>query len=289
MKPNIEYKQIEPNIDLLKRCIKLYYVHFSDDPNNYQKIIYYPNYVTTLNIYRNSSLEWNEFSRSHSFSQKDGYQILLVSKFDKSREIVMKGRFDKLTIVFNPLGINAFLKEPLSRFVANHFSFFDCFGNPFVELMDSVFAEKNLEKKRDFLDSFFIENYNEFNEPKIVYAVDKLMKSNGKASIEQLAKELNISRKTLLRLFKLHLDYSPREYKTIVKFRKALEAYQQQKQKNNFAALSYEADYYDQADLNKHFKKKTGMTPTELFSSLKTIEKGLYWKFDRVPKIQDRK
>ena len=200
----------------------------------------------------------------------------------------MQGTFHKLSIVFHPLGINHFLEPPLSQLAEDHFSFFDYFGSEFDVLLDQVFAVDQLEAKRDLLDDFFIKKYVGFSEDRLSFAVQEILDNEASVSIQSLADTLQISRKTLLRLFKKHLAISPTDYKSIVKFRKALIAYQNKKNRPSLADLAYTVDYYDQSDLNFHFKQKTGQTPQELFKILKTIEKGLFWQIAHVPKVQDK-
>lgn len=50
--------------------------------------------------------------------------------------------------------------------------------------------------------------------------------------------------------------------------------------RTNFGSLAQEANFYDQSDLNAHFKSKTGLSPKQLFAAIETIEKGLFRKID---------
>jgi AraC-like DNA-binding protein len=282
------YQQIEPQSEQLKKWIKLYYIHESANVEGQERITYFPNYTTTINIYQHSKVTWDDYSRIHTYDAKAGFLQLLVSKFDRSREIIMRGRFKKISIVFNPLGINQFLRRPLSGLTESHFSFFDHFGPTFDQLLATIFTAESLEQKRNLLDAFFCAQYIGFEETRLTFAVEKIVENTEQVSIQEIAGALGISRKTILRLFKQHLAYSPSEYKSVVRFRRALEAYQNKHQLINFSELAYEALYYDQSDLNFHFKQKTGLTPQQLFLVLQTIEKGLYWKIDHVPKVQDK-
>lgn len=289
MNQSSTYQEIYPQEAVLQKHIKLYYTHRSDNKAGYEKITYYPNYTVTLNIYQHSKVTWNDFSRTHRPAPKAPFEFLLVSKFDRSREIIMEGPFDKLTIVFNPLGINHFLPQPLSHYAQDHFSFFSAFGVPFEQLMEKVFATTESSEKRELLDHFFLQHFTSFREDRLQYAMQRIMESHGLVSVNEIADELRCSRKTLYRLFKRHLDYAPREYRAIVKFRKALIAYQSSGKKLNFSTLAYAANYYDQSDLNAQFRERTGLTPTQLFAGLQTIEQGLYWNVEGVPKVQDKR
>ncbi len=283
------YKQITPRSEELKQLIKLYYVHQSSDKNAFEKITYYPNFVNTINVYENTKVSWDLFSRTHEYELNNKYLKLLVGKFDKSREIILKGMFNKLTIVFNPLGLNHFVDIPLSKLVEDHFSFFDYFGKCFDDTLKQVFLEDDMATKRDLLDDYFLGELIGFKEQRLSFAVDKILNSSGNILIRKIAEELEVSRKTLLRLFKSQLSLSPTDFKSIVRFRKALNIYQNKTAKTNLSSLAYESFFYDQSDLNFHFKTKTGLSPRQLFSVIETIERGLYWKVDYVPKVQDIK
>ncbi|MEO0339266.1 MAG: AraC family transcriptional regulator, partial [Bacteroidota bacterium] len=212
---------------------------------------------------------------------------LLVAKFDKSREIIMRGAYNKLTIVFNSLGLNHFLDIPLGKIAQDHFALFEHYGEDFEKIIQEIFNADHLEDKRDLLDAFFLSKLVGFQEERLSYAVQAIHTHGGDVSIQKIAKELGISRRTLLRLFHTHLALSPVEYKSIIKFRRALDIYQNQVEKTNISTLSYEANFYDQSDLNFHFKAKTGLSPKQLFSTIKTVNQDLYWKMERVPKFQD--
>ncbi len=278
--PNIEYQQIEPKNETLKKLVKVYYIHKSTVENRVERITYFPNYATTINIYKNSAVKCTAYSRTHTYHSNKKFLKLLVGKFDKSREIIMKGPFDKLTIVFHPLGLNHFL-SPLSKYVEDHFSLFNEFGESFDETLEKVFATNSIELKRDHLDAYLTKKYIGFEAPKLTHAVHKILNDADSYSIAQIATELKISRKTLLRLFKKHLAISPSEYKSIAKLRKAINFYKKNANQPKLSTLAYESLYYDQSDLNHHFKEKTGLTPKDLFNKIQTIEHGLYWLIDK--------
>jgi AraC-like DNA-binding protein len=282
------YQEIYPADPILRKYIKLYYTHTAEAPDFYERIIYYPNYTTTLNIYANSKVEREDFSRTHTFDSQAGFTSLLVAKFDYSRAIIMQGPLNKLSIVFHPLGLNQFIDEPLGKYISDHFSYFDYFGRSFEKILPQLFTVEKLDEKREILDAFFLKQLKSFDELRLINAVEQIMQAEEPISVQELAGRLQISRKTLLRLFQKHLAYSPKEFMSVVRFRKALINYQSKVEKPNFTALAYESQFYDQSDLNHQFRERTGLTPNQLFTKLKTIQKELYWSVQRgVPKVQD--
>ncbi|MEM1328752.1 MAG: helix-turn-helix domain-containing protein [Bacteroidota bacterium] len=281
------YHQIEPSLDVLRPLIKLYYIQQSLDKEAVEKITYFPNYTTTINVYENSKVHRTDLSRTHEYESSDNFLKLLVGKLDRSREIIYKGKYNKLTIVFHPLGLNHFVPLPAAMMIEDHFSFFDFFGTPFDDMLRQVFRLNDIERKRDLLDDFFRHHLLGFEEQRLSYAVNRLLNHTESTTVKTLSDELSISRKTLLRLFTAHLGLSPTAYKSTIRFRKALDIYQHRLTSTNFSALAYEADFYDQSDLNAHFKVKTGLTPKELFAAIQQISHDLYWKVEDVPKVQD--
>ena len=99
---------VYPKSSALKPLVKLYYRQRVDQIDFAETFTYYPNYTVTLNIYRHSQVTFSDFHRTHTFSPEARILQLLVGKFNYSRSIEMRGPFDKLTLVFHPLGFNHF-------------------------------------------------------------------------------------------------------------------------------------------------------------------------------------
>jgi len=175
--------------------------------------------------------------------------------------------FNKIGIVFQPLGINNFIEFPLCKVIdespkAN----FDYFGDSFNITLHQVYATDIIEQKVNLLDGFFINMLNPFKEERLNDAVRLIFEKE--LAVQQLSDTLGMNRKTLFRLFKKHLNCAPKEFLTIVKFRKALNLYQRQDHKPQLTAFAYENEYYDQSDFIKHFKKVTGFNPKKFFSNI---------------------
>lgn len=275
----IRFETIPPAEKTLLPHIKCYYIHVATAPDFYQKITYYPNFTTTLNCYRYSKVDWTELSRTHTYSDQAAPLKLLVSKFDRAREIVMQGPMDKVSIVFHPLGLHHFVDAPMTKVIGEHFTFFEAWGAALDELLPTLFEVPTLVEKRDLLDAFLMERYRDFQTPRLRQAVDIILKSEETVRVTDLATALKISRKTLLRLFRKHLGYSVEEYLSVVRFRKALNLWEAQQDQFRLTDLAYESGYYDQPDFNHQFKLKTGMNPRQLFAVLESLDDGLFWNF----------
>ncbi len=250
----------------------------ANEPDFEEHITYYPNFTSTINIYKNTEVEYDEIRRTHHPSATENYKILFVGKFNRSREIHTLGPYQKLTIVFHPLGLNHFIKGPLGPLIQEHFSFFDHYGDKLSQLLHGLFSKPDLDARSQILDDFFLSQYHEFKEGRLQRAVELILAAEDALKVQDLADELQISRKTLLRLFRKHLSYSVEEYISVVKFRKTMINYQSKSGKRNLSQIALEGNYYDQSDFYKNFKLKCGQTPSQLFQELKTVDDGLFWK-----------
>ena len=272
---------IKPKDDLVAKYIDYYYFHVSDTPGFSKKFFFYPNYKHAVTVYKGSDVSLTS----------EGSLVLpstgnIISSFysintDKNFKVELNGIFDKIGIVFNPLGLNHFLKEPLGIFFDRSIKKLDCFGPDYLQTMEQVYAQNNAEDKAALLDIFFAQNFVGFDEPVVKKAVQEILNSNGSVRVEELSEQLNVNRKTLLRLFKKHLCCSVEEYKKLVMFRNALNYSQQAGEDATLTDVALYSLYYDQAHYIKHFKSVTKQSPKALLSKLTKLgSQETYWHFE---------
>ncbi|MFT6243777.1 MAG: AraC-like DNA-binding protein [Salibacteraceae bacterium] len=207
----------------------------------------------------------------HSFNYSQ-----LFKNFSKANII---GPFDKIGIVFQPLGINHFMSDNSSKFINDEINVnFNYFQKTLSPVLEKVFAENSLEAKIDLLDGYFLNHLSEVEDKRISNAITIIFQSDEKLSAQDLSDSLNINRKTLLRLFNRHLNCSPKDYIILIQFRKAVELYQNASHKPSLTRLALDLDYYDQSDFIHRFTKITGVNPTKLFNNLKEFGvHSTYW------------
>lgn len=268
-------KFIRPQNPQLLKWIKGYYVHSSEDAQFYTKLTFYQNITTTISIYKHSVTTSQGRKRKQHFKENTGFSSLLVGLVDKYQEVEFYGPLDRLAIVFYPCGINQFMRQALGPQLETHYSHFHYFDEFFSSFLPGVYSEPSLEKKRDMLDGFFLEHFQLLDEVKLMQAVDYLVNKDHTIQVEELATYLKLSRRTLLRKFKKHLGYSVEDYKSVIKFRKALLQFQNQE---SLTKVALESKYYDQSDFNHQIKYRTDLAPGALFKELRMIDDTLIWK-----------
>lgn len=270
---------IYPQEASLKPLVKLYYRQRVERVDFQETYTYYPNYTVTLNIYRHSRLSFSDFHRTHTWDGDAPILQLFVGKFNFSRSIEMQGPFDKITLVFHPLGFNHFFTQPVGSLIQEHFAFFSAFGPDFLALCNRLFTEKDLSVVGKQLDQFLTSRLVGFSETRLHKSVQRILDADQPLGIGNLANELGIHRKTLLRLFRRHLNYSPEEYQSVVRFRRAMIQFQESNPKPTLSSLAHANQYYDQSEFNRQFKARSGLSPRLLFEHLQTIQPGLFWTY----------
>jgi len=271
-------KFIRPKSPQLQQYIKGYYTHRAESSNFQTQIAFYQNVTSTISIYEDTKLTFEGEKVIQTHLKNAGFSAYFVAKANRYQEVEFRGQLNRVAIVFYPLGINHFVHQPLSELMTRHYTPFHYFDAAFYSFLPQLYQTPGLENKRDLLDTFLLQHFFEFPEKRLAHAVHFIINKDF-TNVNDLAKAVNVSRRTLLRLFKKHLGYSVEEYISVVKFRKSLLHFQQM-EKPNLTEVALESDYYDQADFNHQFKYRTDLTPSELFTKLKIMDNVLFWKTD---------
>lgn len=260
--------------------IAYYYFHSSADKDFERNFSYYPNYKHALTAYLNSEVSLkNNISEVRPSEEKQIRVLYSINKKD-SIKVNIRGAFSKIGIVFNPLGINHFIKEDLQEIFSGTTGNFDYFGKALHYSLTSVFEASDLTRKTLLLDEFFERHYVGFPQPKLKQAIHEFLLSNGAIKVNELSEKLNLNRRSLLRLFKIHTKMNVEDYRKMIRFRKAFNYYQQNKEKTTLTEVALYSMYYDQAHFIKHFKSITKENPTSLLAKIAQIgEEETYWYF----------
>lgn len=260
----------------LQGIIDFYYFHSSDEKGKTIEYSYFPNFKNALTIYNGSKVKF-ETSKATATPSQNELTVLYSTNYYSKIDVSIECPFDKIGIVFHPLGINHFLDRDIDKVHTGETKAFTEFGPEFDLILRSVFQKNDLHEKVKILDDYFAKKLKPFESP-ITKAVELILVKKGNLKVIELAAELDMSRKTLLRLFKRHLTCSVEEYRKMVKFRTAFNALQNQSIKEKLTQIALESDYYDQADFINQFKELTKSSPKKLKPKLKKFgDKGTVW------------
>lgn len=262
------FNTIRPRDRLLSEHIAYYYFHETYSEDFERTFTYYPNYRVALNVFKNSQIKWDGKKRYTLPSDQAQLNSIVTFTTKTSREVVMKGKINKIGVIFKPLGLNHFINQPISDLLTGTISHFENFNFNEREQLEGVFQKKDFIKKRDVLDQLFRDRYVGFDEKVMVTAVKDVLSKGGEISVQELADDLEISRKTLLRLFNKHICCSVKGFAQLIKFRNALNTYKNQTGDISLTELAYQNQYYDQSSFIKHVNAVTGINPSKLFLEL---------------------
>jgi len=100
-------------------------------------------------------------------------------------------------------------------------------------------------------------------DPRVDAAVEAIMRSGGRASIESVAEASGVSRQHLARAFAHHVGVTPKTFARVMRFRRAIELGKRQQ----WADVAAELGYFDQSHLIADFREFAGETPVPFFLS----------------------
>ena len=76
--------------------------------------------------------------------------------------------FDKIGVAFQPLGLNYFVDQPLGELMTNREDIrFDYFRKDILPVLDQVYTSKDITKKVQLLDQYFLQKLVDFSESRL--------------------------------------------------------------------------------------------------------------------------
>lgn len=262
----------KPTSVFLQKYIAYYYFHKCSDVETQKRYIFYPHYKNALSIYKNSITFYIDGIYKTEPSLLYDYYYVYAGIYKEFQRVIQQAPFSKIGIVFQPLGLNHFIRKNLVQLQKKEsdvrFNYFKTSMQPFL---DDIYSLENISSKVTLLDTYFERQYVGFEDERMKKAIDFLLSADKKYTVKVLAEQLEMNRKTLLRLFQKHLCCSVKDYINVVQFRKALLSYQLAENKPLLTSLAYDTGYYDQSEFINHFKKITGFNPTKVLSNIQKL------------------
>lgn len=270
----------KPNSEILRKHISFYYFHQYFEKDKVRKIVFYPNIINAVTIYKNSYLVFKHKNVSITKqSQVEEYNLFYAGIRKLIGIAEMETPFDKIGAVFEPLGIHHFTEKTYQEILPSKF---DCvfteFNADIFPILDKVYHTFDLDERVRILDEYFLSKLNDFEEKTVEKAIELVAKNNQKFKVSELAEELNISQKTLNRKFQKQLNCTVKDYLEIAQFRKSFNHFPNQNPSIKLTDLAYKFDYYDQSEFIRQFKKITGINPKKLFQNVENLgEEDIFW------------
>lgn len=260
-----EFFTLKPKDKRIAQHVDYYYVHRCTDPNFYKKYKFYPHLKHAVSMYSDAVVKLDGNSSKVTGTPNNGYSAIYTQVMNAPFEVEMTGPIHKVAIAFKPLGLLNFLPDALEKYCTKIITPFNPYADDFTNLLEQLFKPK--AEIVHLLDEFLAVKYVEFQQPAVQHVANALMDVNNEKTIQDLATELQVSRKTLLRKFKKHLCCSPEEFRRVARFRHSLSKKLKSDQDANLTSIAHESNYYDQADFVRNYKRITGQNPTKFLKT----------------------
>lgn len=272
-----------PQHPTLQQHIEYYYFLRAGSPDFQTTYYAFPNIAVPLSLHKSAVYEINE---QHTKVQavKNGTPAALIQRsFQAPLLVKLQGPIDKITICFKPAGISYFLTQPFCEIApADSQAFTGWTQLPaYHRLLNNFFATDDNQERASLLEDFLASIYTPTPEHTLTeQAVNWLTDFTEDLSIEEIANRLNLSTRSLNRLFQKHMSISPVAWKKIARFRHSLKNKLFNAQFKKLTEIGYASNFYDQAYFIKVYNKLTGSNPTAFFNSVeKLADDNLIFRF----------
>lgn len=181
-------------------------------------------------------------------------------------DIEPSGSTGIFAIRFHPDGFAPFTTLSMHSLDNRAVPLAELYGRTGVELEKNILDERSTTVRIAIIESFLLNRLNslEGTDALAKSSVDMLLRSKGQVSIDDLAGQLNTSRRQLERRFSSAIGLSPKQLAKIIRLQATLKLMEQE-QFTSLTSLAHENGYFDQAHFIKDFREFTGMTPRQFY------------------------
>jgi len=196
---------------------------------------------------------------------------------------VVKGRSSRLledegqvfAVKFRPGGFYPFLKSPLSRLTNRSIALSDLFGSHAQNFQEAVLSLDDGAMKVNAAENFLRQYMPERDETAVLAGqiVDEICINREIMTVDDVAARFDLGKRMLQRMFDQYIGVTPKWVIRVYRLHEIVERLHADKAARkavDFAALSQELGYFDQAHFVKDFKSIIGYTPTEYLRKLRS-------------------
>lgn len=183
-----------------------------------------------------------------------------------AKEYVSTGAIGSLILFFKPGGLSRFIRYPIHEFYNADVPLELAFPGRDVRDMAERLAEASDASERvGIAERFLLSVLRDHEEEKLIRtAAHLILRRQGTLSIERLAEELYVSKRTLERRFRASIGASPKQFAGIVRFQQAIRL---RNAGRDYLDIVEACGYSDHAHLIHDFNSFAGMSPERFFRS----------------------
>lgn len=274
-------QQYQPNHPDLVQHIAYFYRFSRSEALHPARFVHFPHFRNTINVYFDARIEISNLGRKIQHQAGSAPKAVVFSNRTQVQCADLIGPIHGFGIVFHPLGINHFIRKtlqdtPIEQAICPN------------ELIDNL-ASIRVDESEQWLAKLETLLLNPFRVPKwnnLPAIVESILQDPSQCSVAELADQYFMNRRTLLRHFQKHLACPVSDFRSVVRFRLALDAFQQLEHKPSLTDLAHRSQYYDQSDFIHQFKAFAGGLPSKILNSITQMgREDMYWLLQSSEKL----
>lgn len=199
--------------------------------------------------------------------EKQPITVLIGSQYSRVN-IKVHNRLTAIRVDFLPGAVYRMLGIPMHELFDGGFDAVDFFGPAMKNINEQLQHITSLEEGKNIVEKFLLTQASKLKE-KLPFdsALQVLLNSNGKISIEDAASISCLSLKQFERKCYERIGMNPKLYARIIRFSKAYRLHEANPQLS-WTNITYEVGYYDQMHLIRDFKIFAGVNPSVIEQQL---------------------
>ncbi|MES2378484.1 MAG: AraC family transcriptional regulator [Bacteroidota bacterium] len=268
---NLNFPFYRPIKKELIRYIDYYYFFESDDPAFNLSYFSFPNTNTAINIHHSVSFDISNSSIRIQESDHADVHIFATQIRKEPLLVEWRGRLNKITIAFKPLGLCNFGHPGQTLTMKGQVQLFKTWEDApgYKAFCKDIYLQTSDKEKIDVIETFLWSVFQPLPEQQLMEnAIMLLTDETNQYSINDVAALNGLHVRALIRLFNKSLGVPPVKFKQIARFRNSMENKLFADRLKKLTDLAYENNYYDQAYFIKVYKKLTGTRPKSFFDTI---------------------
>ena len=173
------------------------------------------------------------------------------------------GSVGMLAVVFYPYALRAFFPNPISEFTNQSLPLDTIFPAEIKELQERIIEADGVYSRILLIEFFLLSRLSIPNDFSLAReAVNIITGVNGQLTVSDVARQLDISKRQLERIFLKTVGISPKKFGRIARLNTSIKLFERA---TSLTTLAYEAGYFDPSHLIRDFREFTGLSPKAFF------------------------